>query len=785
MFRCRLRFRRRLILYGMIINIILIIVFNILYLDKGRSLQEFSVNASKNFIQKLVPKQKRVLTFEIGRPKPEGKSPTCRFTQSEGLQILAENYLYPGDQFDGEKCNSKSTQSICTIAGSFDTVLVSCEHSPCDTTVKVGLLHRETGDVEWEDVSSSKLETFIKDVGLKGVEPMYPFLFLKCADGGKAGFTQLLSLPLAISSNNSKQSLSKKNINVNIVFLDAVSRRHFYRSLPKTIKAFREINLTPKSTSNVLDFELYQALQAKPKETLLGFITGKNFNKSRNAIAKPLLSRFKDAGYQTLWQEDLCWKFGHGFVQDFGLAHMSTKEKWTRIKQVMKSNGIDSFGITHSSCYIFQENNVKSMDDYVKKNVCFNGKLQHEYFLEFLGRYLTEVDSKESTKPLFSLTTLNLGQEESGRHVQMLDKSLASFVKKMAGDKNTVTFLISNHGNTFESFPVQTNEGQYEQYNPFLFMVLPKFVERQLGDWKKSNLLNNQLRLISIFDVHDSVMALVENPKELNVTQDQGVFKEIDFDRNCEKLGLSSLSLCICDGWSSKRHTNVFHYIVAEFALGQLNNMIASQYLSQTLLITELPFTSCERLHGILLKNISQKRIENGYIITQIDIYVQRNEIFTVEVKWHGDDNPAMAMELVNYKRNKGNGKPTICTSHIDQDLCICQVAPQTLNQNVPNWKKYDKVFGRKTKAENRHRHCLYILTRDYGASTVFEAANMCDNVEYTVTMNFDLDNMRTPVSMPLNTTIGSKCVHFLTFVTPLHLTNPGTWEFEVDFTVH
>ena len=87
----------------------------------------------------------------------------------------------------------------------------------------------------------------------------------------EGGFTQLLSLPLAISSNNSKQSLtlSQKGINVNIVFLDAVSRRHFYRSLPKTIVAFREINLNPKSTSNVLDFELYQALRAKPTETLL------------------------------------------------------------------------------------------------------------------------------------------------------------------------------------------------------------------------------------------------------------------------------------------------------------------------------------------------------------------------------------------------------------------------------------------------------------------------------------------------------------------------------------
>lgn len=749
------------------------------------SLQEFSVNASKKFIQKLVPKHKRVLTFEIGRPKPEGKGPTCRFTQSEGLQLLAENYLYPGERVHDNKCG-KDTENICTVSGSFGSVLVSCENNPCSATVKVGSLRKETGDVQWEDVSSGKLETFIKDVVLKSMDFMYPFFFLKCGEGstGAHSFTQLLSIPLAISSNNSERSFSKKSINVNIVFLDAVSRRHFYRSLPKTVEAFQEINLNPKSTSNVLDFELYQALRAKSKETLLGFITGKKYNKSQKAHAKQLLSRFKDAGYQTLWQEDLCWKFGLGFVRYFGLAHLNAKDRWQGIKQVMKASDIDTLGITHSSCHVFEGNKINNMDDYAKRPICFNGKLQHEYFLEFIAKCLTEADSEKSSKPLFSLTSLNLGQEETGHHVQMLDKSLASFVKKMAADKNTITFLISDHGNTYENFPVQTNEGQYEQYNPFLFMILPSFVGRRLGESKKNNLLNNQLRLISISDIHDMVMSLVENPKKLNVSQDQGIFKKIDFNRNCTKLGLSSSSLCICDGWSSKQHANVFHYIIAEFALGQLNNMIAMQYLNQKARNKELPFVSCERLHGVHIKNIRQKRIENGYIITQIDIYVQHNEVFSVQVKWHGDNNPAMGMALVHYKRKKTNGKS--CSSFIDQNLCVCQVLPETpdIKPSAPNWKKYSNVFGRKTKAENRHKHCLYMLTRDYGASTVFEAANMCDYVKYNLRMDFDLENMRTPTSIPLNVTIAPKCVHFLTFVTPLHLTNPGTWEFEVDFSL-
>ena len=786
----RYRLRPRLLLYAVIINIILIVILNILYLDKNVSFQGLSVNASKNFIQNLVPKQnKRLLSFEIGRPKPVGKTPTCRFTQSEGLQLLAENYLHPGDSLLNDKC-PKTTQTICTISGAPYSASVSCVHHPCRETVRVGLIQTETGDIQWQDVSSSKLETFIKDVGFKSTEFMYPFFFLKCGgndedSAGSESFTQLLSIPIAMLSNSSERSATKESINVNIVSLDAVSRRHFYRSLPKTIEAFREINLNPKSTSNVLDFELYQALRAKPKETLLGFNMGKNDYKLDSKIAKPLLSHFKDAGYQTLWQEDFCWKFSQGFIEDSKLAHLKPKGMWKKIKQAMKSNDIDSLGITHSSCHVFEENNITSMDDYAVKHICFNGKPQHEYFLEFLGRYLTEVDSKAMAKPLFSLTSLNLGQEESGCHIQMLDKSLASFVKKMASDKNTITILISGHGNIYEKFPVQTNEGQYEQYNPFLFMVLPNFVARRLGETKKNNLLNNQLRLISLSEIHDTVMSLVANGEDLNATQDQGFFKEVDFDRNCEKLGLSPSALCICDGWSSKMQTNMFHYIVAEFALGQLNNMIADQYLKHFLVNKQLPFTSCERLRGMKIGDISQKRIENGYIITKIEIYVQSNELFIVEVKWHGDNNPAMEMELVNYKRILPTGQSPSCSSYIDQDLCLCQVSlpGKATNENAPNWKKYEDVFGKKTKAENRHKHCLYMLTRDYGASTVFEAANMCGDVEYSVGMNFDLENMRTPIPIPLNATIAPNSIHFLTFVTPLHLTNPGIWEFEIDFT--
>ena len=784
----RIRLHRKPIFYLFLIIIVLWVVFNVLRWDNRVSLEKLTVNSSmKQFIQKLVPiKPKRVLTFEIGRPKPEGKPSVCRFTQSDGLELLAENYLYPGDNPVEKKCPETST-IICSVSGSLGSFQVSCEHNQCSTTVKVGSLIKETGQIQWEDVNSSKLENFIQDFVLRNIDEMYPFFYLKCGDTTKQNIasqpTQLVSVPLATPTNTSHAS--KKDININILFLSEVSRRHFYRSLPKTISAFRNINLNPKSTSNVLDFELYQALGATPQETLLGFVRGRH-NNSQSTTEKTfnLLSHFKKAGYRTLWQDDECWKSNVGFAWYFGVHNSNIQSNLNNLKVKLKSNNIDSIALTHSSC-VTKDQSTKENNELTNQQTCINGRFRHDYFLDYIVQSLSKVNNKPSSRPLFSLTSLSLGKEESGRRVQVLDNSLATFVTKMAADKNTMTILISDHGNTFDMFPVQTMEGQYEQYNPFLFMVLPTFVAWRLGEYKKKNLLNNQLKLISISDVHNMALSLVENQQHsTNESHNHGLFAEIDSKRNCAQLALSSSSLCICDGWNSRQQTNIFHHIIAEFALGQLNNFIADQYSNQN--TQEAPFVTCERLKGRLLKNISQKRIEGGYIITQIDIYVQKNELFRVNVKWHGDNNPAMEMALVNYKREHSNVEHTSCSTYIDRDLCLCHIQSKESKSAkiIPNWKKYGSVFGKMTKADNRHNHCLYILSRDYGVSTVFEAANMCNDVEYDVRMNFELENMRTPGDLPVNVTVSPMSVEFLTFVMPLHLTNPGTWEYQVDFSI-
>ncbi|XP_028401976.1 uncharacterized protein LOC114524939 [Dendronephthya gigantea] len=466
----RIRLRRKAICYFVLINIILFVLYNLcVRWDKNVSLKKLTVNSSmKHFIQKLVPiKQKRVLTFEIGKPKPEGKPSVCRFTQSDGLELLAEKYLYPGNNPADTKCAESISVKICAVSGSFKSFQVSCEHNPCGKIVKVGSLIKETGQIQWEDVNSSKLEKFIQEFVLKNLDQMFPFFYLKCS--GNINFntgianqpTQLVSVPLASPTNISHVSKKDINVNVNIIFLDAVSRRHLYRSLPKTIAAFRNVNLNPKSSSNVLDFELYQALRTTPKETLSGFLKGKS-NTFQNTTEKTMLSFFKKAGYQILWQEDECWKSDVGVSWYFGVHNSKIQNDLNKLKIKLKSESIDSFGLTHSSCL---RNDVNNKENTLTSEICMNGRYHHDYLFDYVVESLNHVNNKLSSTPVFSFTSISLGKEESGRKIQLLDNSLATFVTKMAADKNTITILISGHGNTFDTFPVQTMEGQYEKWN--------------------------------------------------------------------------------------------------------------------------------------------------------------------------------------------------------------------------------------------------------------------------------------------------------------------------------
>jgi hypothetical protein len=168
------------------------------------------------------------------------------------------------------------------------------------------------------------------------------FLFLNCTGlftGVK--ISQLLTfLPALPRLTNKKQ---KDKVNVNVVLLDSLSGAHFCRSLPNTIIFLQEKNADPSFPAHVFEYELFQAVHGHTHDIEPALFSGTLYPEewtSKQNTAKPvdlhvLYGVFKEAGYQTMFLDDLCWKATFTKVKSWS---------WKTLLKKTKAGNIDTRG---------------------------------------------------------------------------------------------------------------------------------------------------------------------------------------------------------------------------------------------------------------------------------------------------------------------------------------------------------------------------------------------------------------------------------------------------------
>ena len=175
---------------------------------------------------------------------------------------------------------------------------------------------------------------------------------------------------------------------------------------------------------------------------------------------------------------------------------------------------------------------------------------------------------------------METGHTSSGTRIRNDDLGLADYVSHLARDPNTLTIFLSDHGHTRTTF-AQTIEGRFELSNPLMFVILPENVAATLGKDKVRSLVENQRRLFTTLDIHRMLMAL-NNPVKMK-SEDykiNGILSELPRKRTCENLPLAPLTRCKCEGSEQKVEDNSQKHVwLAEFAIGQLNNMIQEQFI--------------------------------------------------------------------------------------------------------------------------------------------------------------------------------------------------------------
>ena len=230
---------------------------------------------------------------------------------------------------------------------------VKCDVSACLKTTDIKLLIIDPSDGNYLQldlpgaISNSEMEDVVKQSIAKTQENGFNFMFIDCTShkNRHEKISQLLTFLPVENIFKPESEASGNKVNVNVILLDSISRPHFFRSLPQTAAYLREKSEDPNYNAHIFDFELFQSVHGHTHENEHALFGGalypENFTKNDKENAPTNMERlfgiFKDAGYQTMAQNDLCWKAWYGFLTSFMI------DEWPDLQKVMKET-IDSTG---------------------------------------------------------------------------------------------------------------------------------------------------------------------------------------------------------------------------------------------------------------------------------------------------------------------------------------------------------------------------------------------------------------------------------------------------------
>ena len=150
------------------------------------------------------------------------------------------------------------------------------------------------------------------------------------------------------------------------------------------------------------------------------------------------------------------------------------------------------------------------------------------YALEFFKVY--------KNQPKFLLIGFSDAHEMSNEVGKFLDKPLSNFIKNIINqnlNEKNIIFLASDHGNGMPNihFFLNSEDAYYERTLGTLFLIIS-----DNSNYNKTAIQINEQRLITPYDIHNSLINIINLPKNYT-TQDKGIplWEEIDgMKRSCQ-----------------------------------------------------------------------------------------------------------------------------------------------------------------------------------------------------------------------------------------------------------
>ena len=303
------------------------------------------------------------------------------------------------------------------------------------------------------------------------------------------------------------------------IYIDALSRRHFHRKFPKTVNFLNKYLIDNKNKikqASSYQFFKYLNFRDNTYMNVLPMFYGGSVYGQTGGIN--IIRHFKEIGYITAFTQNNCEK------EAFQITDWSAE-------------GIEYENYDHESISLFCDPNYhppvatwKGVGRFSPIRKCFydydSFKYVFDYGYQFLKIYENErkflrmgiIDAHESTMEV----------------VKYLDQPLFDFLEFVMNNyfnEKTAIFIASDHGNNMLgiNFMLQSDDFTYEKSLGLFYIIIEQ---------ENENLRYNQQRLVTAYDIHDTLLYMGKYNEKYKSRQNKGqsLFEKVDgLNRTCDK----------------------------------------------------------------------------------------------------------------------------------------------------------------------------------------------------------------------------------------------------------
>ncbi|KAI8594186.1 hypothetical protein BDZ88DRAFT_402879 [Geranomyces variabilis] len=332
-------------------------------------------------------------------------------------------------------------------------------------------------------------------------------------------------------------------LNVVFVFIDAVSRRHFFRKMPKTVATLEQFAARSDATDTrpeqpvLHQFFRYHAIGLNTGPNTRGLWADIPPTDSESG-APPIWEDFYDDGYVTGRMDGVCEDW-NGY---YNKAHFPDKDKVTippRVTQEFLSFSCLPPYLPVGKGFAGNFAGSTSM-----KAHCLSGNHLGWHMLDWLQAFVAR--HEEEQRKFFVTGVFLEGHEGSTEVLRTLDDRLARFldpkINTALNYNNTAVFVQADHGLHMGLNYIFFDNGHVEEVQPFSALLLPKWYTAKYGD----NLRHNEDRLITAHDFWATMQGFrgaTRAKKSAHGGRD--LVREQVGDRDCTELGITE-EACRC-----------------------------------------------------------------------------------------------------------------------------------------------------------------------------------------------------------------------------------------------